>query len=151
MVAQEPGKESREAIRNKMKSDIEKEKVKKETEVASLSEEEHEYARQVDKKRQEFERLSTTSVDLEMLRTQIDQVESVLKGIADERERLRVEVNAPPRITLLEHADLPEGPADSGIRIFVMLVAAFMSFCLPLASVVSVRLGRRFVRSVERL
>ena len=43
-----------------------------------------------------------------MARNEIEQLETVLKNIADEKERLTVEVNSPERVTLAQKADLPK-------------------------------------------
>ncbi len=50
-----------------------------------------------------------TSLDLDMLQARIKLLEDVVRAIANEREKLKIELNAPPRITVLQPADIPEG------------------------------------------
>jgi len=65
---------------------------------------------QMDKQRIQAERLSGSSIDLEMLRTQVQQLEEVLRSIAWEREKLKLEVHAEPRVTVIQPADAPQSP-----------------------------------------
>ena len=48
------------------------------------------------------------SIDLEMMAADIRVLEQVLHDIALERERLKVEVRSPSRVTLLQRAEVPE-------------------------------------------
>jgi len=50
------------------------------------------------------------SIDLEMMAADIRVLEEVFHDIALERERLKVELRSPSRVTLLERAEVPEEP-----------------------------------------
>jgi SMC interacting uncharacterized protein involved in chromosome segregation len=99
----------REGIRNMKRSDLEKELLKKELEVQALTDQVQDFSKQVEKKKQEAEKLSISSIDLEMMRAEIEQLAKTLGGIADEREKLNVEIHSPPRVRLLERAGIGPG------------------------------------------
>jgi len=61
----------------------------------------------VEQQAEKLDRLRTTSIDIEMMREEIDQIEEVLTELGTERERLRIEVNADPRVTLIQQAEAP--------------------------------------------
>jgi septal ring factor EnvC (AmiA/AmiB activator) len=53
----------------------------------------------------EAERFSGATVDMEMLRSDIKNAETVLAALATERDKLKVEMRAMPRVTLLQRAE----------------------------------------------
>jgi len=54
--------------------------------------------------------LKQQAADLDMLRTQVQQLEEALRSVAWEREKLKVEVHAQPRVAVIATADAPETP-----------------------------------------
>jgi len=143
--------ELKEGVRALKRADYEKERLRWEVQVSSLTEQEEEYSKEVDKKRSEAEKVSQTSIDMDMLMTQIEQFELVLKGVADEREKLKVEVNSEARVSVIQPADAPKSPSNTELRAGLAVVTASILLCFPLGCVIFVRLGRRLARFVERL
>lgn len=54
-----------------------------------------------------------SSVDVELMRAELKQSEDVLSHVAEERERLQVELRNESRITLLQKAEVPNSPDRS--------------------------------------
>jgi hypothetical protein len=65
-------------------------------------------AKQVDKVKEEVANRSTSTVDVDMVRSNLKLLEAVYAEINSARERLKVELDAVPRITLAERAEEPE-------------------------------------------
>jgi hypothetical protein len=49
-----------------------------------------------------------TSLDVSVMQDKVALMQEVVRAVAGQRERLRIEINAPPRVTLLKAAELPE-------------------------------------------
>jgi capsular exopolysaccharide synthesis family protein len=75
----------------------------------------------------ETEKVGTSSSDLELLRTEITQIDSIANRIGAEQEALRVELQSPPRITLLQPAEVPQ-TKDLNRKVRAMGLAAFATF-----------------------
>ena len=73
-----------------------------------LSEQEKQFAADVQRVKREFVQLSTSSIDLEMMRDRYENLNRVRGEIAEERERLRVELLSEPRVTLIQQAEVPQ-------------------------------------------
>lgn len=58
--------------------------------------------------RDEIDKIGMSTVDIEMLRVDIRNQTAMLGEIAAERDRLKVEIRATPRVTLLQRAETPE-------------------------------------------
>ena len=70
----------------------------------------------MDRLGQEAQKIGITSFELELKRTEIDQAETVLKRLREEKERLQVELQSTSqRVTVLGAADVPDQP-DSAAR-----------------------------------
>ncbi len=49
-----------------------------------------------------------TSIDSELVQDKVGLLEEVVRAVARQRERLKIELNAAPRVTLLQAAEIPE-------------------------------------------
>lgn len=141
----------REGLKAMRRSEINKEIQKLEAQFAGLVEFEKRLANEVDVKRQEAERLSTSSIDLEMMRNQITQLENTLKQVHEERERLRVEQRAAPRVTPLQGAEEPKDEYMPSIRYLLVTLASLAAFCLPVGLVIWGDSRGRKINSVEEV
>ena len=54
-----------------------------------------------------------TSVNLQILRAEVDDAERILHDVAAERETLRIELKAPPRVRVLGDANAPAAVPES--------------------------------------
>ncbi len=76
--------------------------------IVATAEQESKLQQIIDCYRRETEHFGTSTVEIEMMRAEIRNHAAVLAEIDRERERLRVEMRAAPRVALLERAELPE-------------------------------------------
>jgi len=77
--------------------------------VAVWRREEAKLQAEVDRLSQEAQKIGVTSFELELKRTEIDQAESVLKRLRDEKERLQVELQSTSqRVAVLSPAEVPQ-------------------------------------------
>ncbi len=102
--------------------------------IRTLEEQEKKIGVEVDRVREEAERLGTSSIDIEMMRVNIANMERILGEIASEREKLRVEVDTEPRVTELMRAREPT-MADANRRVPLAVLASVFAFGLPLLCV----------------
>ena len=73
--------------------------------IATMTKQNADMANRLQDMIEEAKQFGRTSVAVEMLRSDIKNLETVLASFSSEREKLRVEINTPPRVTLLEHAE----------------------------------------------
>lgn len=97
----------RRALRQKKRAGIQVEISKTEVEGEVLAGQEQRLAKAVAEQEAEIERLSTSSIDLEIMRGEIDRLNSVLTHIHDAREKLKVELRSGPRVQVIERAGVP--------------------------------------------
>jgi hypothetical protein len=114
----------REDVRQNKRSLIETEIEKLKTSVAVYTQQENTVAEEVQKLRTAVERFGNSSIDIEMMRTDIKRSERVLDYLAAEREKLQIEARAPSRVTLLQRAEEPEKPDDEPFPIVSMALCA---------------------------
>lgn len=124
------------AIRAKKRAEIEKDRQKYEVEVGVLMEQEREFSREVAKRRDDAERLSQSSIDLEMMRAGISQLDLMLKGLAEERDKLRVELNSASRVSSLPTSKSSDEEYLPSLRIALAAMAALAGLALPVGLIV---------------
>jgi capsular exopolysaccharide synthesis family protein len=121
----------REQVRDTRRAEMEKEKLKWQLQVAALAEQEQEFAKEVDLKRADAEKLSHSSMELEAARDDMENLKRVEREVGDELEKLRVELKAPPRVSLIKQATDPESEYLPGLRFSLTAMTALAGFCLP--------------------
>ena len=129
-------KDLQEMVRAKIEAEIQRDKIKLEPQLAALAEQEQQYAQDVANKRAEAEKLSGSSIELAMESTRLDQLDQMLKDIGKERDELKVEINAAPRINLIQPAEVPTYQHFLSLRIALTVLAAMAGFCLPIGLIV---------------
>lgn len=85
------------------KADVERLKVR----IAVLSEQKDRIERDLEQQKDHLEQMSSSSIDIEMMRAEIEQLAKVLGGIAEEREILKVELRSAPRIQVVQPPHVP--------------------------------------------
>ncbi len=88
-------------------------------------------AKGINKMREEAEKIGNYSVELEMLRAEFRHEELLAAEMNNEKEKLRVELRSPARITLVEAADLPLLPSNGTTRLAATVLLATVGFCCP--------------------
>jgi len=84
--------------------------------------------------RQEAEDFGESSVDIQVMRSELNQIDSILAGIASERERLEVEIQSGSRITLVQPSQV-SGIPDKTLRLPLTGFAMLLGFFIPGACV----------------
>jgi capsular exopolysaccharide synthesis family protein len=97
---------------------------------------------------EETKGINESALDLEALRQDISQTESLTKKAAGELEALRVEVEAPSRVTLLEDAEIPHSREDKR-RGQLAALAGGSAFCLVLLAFAWAGVRARRVSSTQ--
>ena len=120
-----------ETVRQKRRLLFGSEVRKLESSVAVLGEQERALQAQVDAKHAEATKFGNSTVDMEMLLSEIKNAEMVLNQLAAERDKLRVENRSQARIQMLVQATKPEMPSNTNTRIALTFVAMLAGMCVP--------------------
>lgn len=127
--------ELREGIRGRKKLAIESEITQLQAQIGYLQEQLALVDQDVEQYRREAERIGSSSIDIEMMRREIDDLDRVLTGIADERERLRVELRNRPRVVRIQRAEVPELQVRKGVRWTLTVFALMAGLCVPMVGI----------------
>jgi len=101
--------EMRQRIRDARRVELTKAIHRAQIEVAFLTAREQRLAGEVKSKQQEAEDLGQRSIEMEMKRSHIEQLEKVLYALAEDKEKLAIEIEAAPRVRILSRAEVPLG------------------------------------------
>jgi capsular exopolysaccharide synthesis family protein len=104
-------------------------------EVATLAEQQKRLQQDVDRTSKEAEKIGGSSIDVEMQRAEISLLEKLLSNIADEREKLRIELRSKPRITVVQRAEVPQ-TADRSRKLQLTVFAAMLGLLVPIGGIV---------------
>jgi capsular exopolysaccharide synthesis family protein len=124
-----------ELVRQKHRSQILGEIEKAQGAVAVMTEQEQTLRQDVQRLQADAEKFGSTSVDVDMMQSNIKSLDQMLTMLATDRDRLRVELRATPRITLLQRADVPETPSNSVLRLAMTLMMALAGLCCPAVAI----------------
>jgi len=109
------------------------------SQIAVLADQAEQFRLDADSQRKEAEQFGGSSVDVEMMRAEIQHIEAILDGIANERERLKVELRAGERINPIgeegKWASVPKAP-DPQKRVALGVFATLAGLFLPIAGIV---------------
>ena len=130
------GQDLREKIRDRKRVETEHEIKRADTEASVLAEEEREFQKLVDQQKKEAEAIGGKSIDIEMMRGELKNLDTVFTNIAEEREKLRVELHADSRINVRQWAEKPELEYHAGLRWAILGIAGLGGFFLPMIGIV---------------
>ena len=105
-----------EKVRGHRRDLLERDLVKGDALMANLQKEREELADEIRQKTDEAYRLGRSSVDSEMLKSEIKCLEDVLHDLRFETARARIELNAPPRIAIFQRAEAPLEPDEGDTK-----------------------------------
>ena len=155
MIQQEydnAGKEIRDKIKDKKRFDADKEVKRLEAEVQILDEQQRQFQADVDRQGAEVMHIGTDSIDINIEKQKLKNLNDVLASIAGELEKLRVEVNEVPRITKMqEKVETPKNEYRGPLRWAVIAIASLFGFCVPLFGVIVWDVQSRRVNAVEEV
>ncbi len=92
---------------------------------------ETELAADVETQTKEVEILGGSSVEIEMMRAEIQHLDLTLTTIGRQRDELRVELRSTPRINLVQTAERPKTEVNRPVRYALTLLAMLTGFCVP--------------------
>ncbi len=125
-----------EAVRQKKRGEVQSEILRLEASISVLAEQSATLQGEVKRQQSEAEKFGSSTVDIEMMRADIKNLDQVLSGVATEREKLKVEIRSAPRVTLLQRAEKPEVAANDIARIAMTVIAMLAALCSPTGLVV---------------
>lgn len=102
-----------------------------ESQIAYYSDREKKVEQELDAEEKQTEHYGNSSIDVEMLRAEIDELNKVLTAADDERQQLQVELNSQLRIQQLQKASIPAGP-DPASRMRNTALFAILGFFAPI-------------------
>ena len=126
----------RDKIREQKSVEIETAIRELDVKVQILQDQEQQLFEELTEQQSKVETLGTSSIDLEMMRGEIDRLDVVLMNVHAEREKLKVELGTPARIKLRGRALPPEAESRWGVRMALAVLAAVLGFCVPVAGIV---------------
>jgi Mrp family chromosome partitioning ATPase len=105
------------------------------SQLAVAVEQEKQLRKDLEASQKRAEQFGGSSIDVEMMRAEITQLQGILDPIAAERERLRVEMETAARVQLLQSARKPTTPDDDSTVLPQLLLVGMAGFGLPLAGI----------------
>ena len=100
--------------------------------LAILKSQEERLREDVDNQTKEVASLGGRSIDVEMARAEIDHLDLVLTSIANEREKLKVELRSAPRVAQIQRAEVPVVEVNLPIRVALTGAAMLAAGIAPL-------------------
>jgi capsular exopolysaccharide synthesis family protein len=123
-----------EHLRNANSGDIdsiEAEAQQLQVQYARLEEEEQQDAKEVELLKKQTDLIGNTSIDVEMMRAELGEMEKTFDAVADEREHARVELNSQARISVVQAASPPTAP-DKSARLQNSITGGLFAFLTPI-------------------
>ncbi len=119
-------------------------------EMALVTEQEEQLMAEVVRAREHAESFGGSSIDIEMLRSEIELVEGTLRTVAQEREKLLIALRNRPRINLIHRATPPAAP-DGDNQAQKAVMAGLAGFALPIVLLLWWDVRRRRVNSPDEV
>jgi capsular exopolysaccharide synthesis family protein len=143
--------EADEQVRDAKRVDLEREVFRLKAEIEIATNQIVAFQKDVDSKSRDADAVGKSSVSAQMQKQDLDNIERILHGVVDERERLKVELKSPSRINVWGDknapAAVPEQESGAFGRYFLIAAAAFFGMCLPGMGIVVWDLRKRRVNS----
>jgi capsular exopolysaccharide synthesis family protein len=120
------------------------------SEIRVAEEQAEQLAADVREQRVQAEKVGKSSIDVEMRRAELDQLEQVLARIAEERERLRVEIGFGSRIALVQPAEIPKS-RDQTNRFTQTVYGSLLGFAVPVLGIVWWEVRKQRINSSDEV
>ncbi len=104
------------------------------SQIAVLNQQEQQFRVDAEQQRKVAEQFGGSSIDVEMMRAEIEHIERIVSGIADERERLKVELRSGGRVAELQEAHVPKVP-DQRNQLSIALFAGLAGLLIPVGGI----------------
>ncbi len=110
---EEMREKSRGMVRNAMRIGLQRDIKRLERQLEVSTEELASFEKEVEKKRAEAENVGRNSVQAQMMQNDINNLQKILQDVAEEKELLRVEVDAPTRVEIVGERSAPAAVPES--------------------------------------
>ncbi len=144
--------QSRDMVRGAKRIALEQDVRRLESQVQITVEQLAGFEKEVDRKANEADSMGKGSVAAQMARNEVDNVQTILHGVAEERERLRVELKSPQRVKILGDPNSPAAVPENETRDFrfmFIIAGSLLAFFLPGAGIVAWDLRTERINSVS--
>ena len=127
----------RERARNTMREASRREIDRDEVDYESLKKQHVKIGRQVAEKAEMIEKIGRSSIDIQLLQSELKHLDQVLASVAEERERLRVELRSAARTVIVgdpeEPAEVPEAEnaQNRHFRYLMAIVGSLVGLVIP--------------------
>lgn len=116
--------------------------------IGTLTQLEHRVSGEIARLKNELGQVGNQSIDVEMMRSEINQLGQILSSIAQEREELQVELRSRPRVEILQVAESTR-PANFTKRLGVAGLAGAFALAFPVGVILLGDLGTRKINSSQ--
>jgi len=141
-----------EVVRQKRRQLVQADIVKLETSLQVMREQEAKLAAEVDAKQKITERFGNSAPDVEMLRSDIKNLDAMLANISTERDRLNVEMRNASRVRPLQTTVTPPDiPSNFWSRLALTLFAVLGGACAPAACIIALDVPARRINHPHEL
>jgi capsular exopolysaccharide synthesis family protein len=127
--------EIKDEITHKRQTDVEKEIKRVEAEIEITNKQQRNNEEDVQRLKKLAQQFGSSSVDVEMLRADIAVRVKALDTIANERDKLKVELRSPQRITLQGKPTVPVESSNFSLRLIMTVLASLLGLCLPVGAI----------------
>ncbi len=136
-------------ILHKRQTEVEREIKRLEAAIEIANKQQKNIDEEVQHLKKQAEQFGSSSVDVEMLRADIQVRDKSLNTIASERDQLRVELRSPPRIEILTPGKVPDPvePSNSVMRMGLTVFSSMLGFCLPVVAIVLLDIRRQRINT----
>ena len=143
--------EADDQVRDAKKVEMEREIMRLTAEINIATEQIGAFEKEVESKSRDADAVGKSSVSAQMQKQDLSNIERILQGVVDERERLKVEVQSPPRVFIAGDknapAAVPEQESGAVGRYVLIAAASLFGMCLPGVGIVVWDLRKRRVNS----
>jgi capsular exopolysaccharide synthesis family protein len=129
--------EIKEEITHKRQTDVEKDIKRVEAAIEIANKLQRNSEEDVQRLKKLAEQFGSSSVDVAMLQADITVREKSLDTIASERDKLKVELRSPQRITLIDQGKptIPLQSSNLNLRLAMTVIASLLGLCLPVVAI----------------
>jgi capsular exopolysaccharide synthesis family protein len=120
-------------VRDARRIELKRELSRLEAEAATVADQVRSFEKEVEEKKKYAENVGKISVAIQMQRAEIENIDRLLQSVDEERQRLRVEVDSPPRVTTFGDppAATPETEASARLRYIFILAGTLFATLMP--------------------
>jgi capsular exopolysaccharide synthesis family protein len=142
-----------EQVRDAKRVELEREKYRLTAEINIATQQIVAFEKEVEAKAHDADSVGKSSVAAQTYRANLDDIRRILQGVVDERERLKVELQSPPRVSIAGDkntpAAVPEQESGAISRYLLIAATTLLGMCLPGVGIVVWDLRKRRVNSTS--